>query len=63
MYKYCAATYKYIFSGTGYSKGSGTACSGKYTSCTCASGYHWSVVLVYHIVTHVLVGIVHLVVE
>jgi hypothetical protein len=41
-YKCCAATYKYTCSGTGYSKGSGTACSGKYTSCTCASGYHWT---------------------
>ena len=27
--------------GTGYSGGSGTACNGKYISCTCASGYEW----------------------
>ena len=33
--------FKYTCSGTGYSKGVGTACNGKYTSCTCASGYEW----------------------
>ena len=27
--------------GTGYSGGSGSACSGKYTACTCTSGYEW----------------------
>ena len=34
--------FKYTCSGTGYSKGVGTACNGKYTSCTCASGYEWN---------------------
>ena len=34
--------FKYTCSGTGYSKGVGTACNGKYTSCTCASKYNWS---------------------
>ena len=27
--------------GTGYSGGSGKSCNGKYTDCTCASGYEW----------------------
>ena len=34
--------FKYTCSGTGYSKGVGTACNGKYTSCTCAKKYNWS---------------------
>ena len=34
--------FKYTCSGTGYSKGVGTACNGKYTSCSCASGYEWN---------------------
>ncbi len=33
--------FTYTCSGTGYSGGSGTACNGKYTACTCASGYDW----------------------
>ena len=33
--------FQYTCSGTGYSGGTGTACGGKYTSCTCASGYEW----------------------
>ena len=33
--------FQYTCSGTGYSGGSGLACSGKYTACTCASGYEW----------------------
>ena len=33
--------FNYTCSGTGYSGGAGTACGGKYTSCTCASGYNW----------------------
>ena len=33
--------FKYTCSGTGYSGGSGTACDGKYSSCTCADGYEW----------------------
>ena len=37
----CPMTYKYSCTGTGYSGGVGTACGGKYTSCTCASGYNW----------------------
>ena len=38
----CKSTFKYTCQGTGYSKGSGTACGGKYKSCVCASGYEWS---------------------
>ena len=34
--------YKYTCTGTGYSGGSGSACGGKYTKCTCKSGYKWS---------------------
>ena len=34
--------FSYTCSGTGYTGGSGTACNGKYTSCTCASGYEWN---------------------
>ena len=41
-YACCASTYKYSCSGTGYSSGSGTACSGKYTSCNCSTQYKWS---------------------
>ena len=41
-YKCCADTYKYTCSGTGYSSGSGTACSGKYTSCNCSVQYKWN---------------------
>ena len=37
----CPAKYAYSCSGTGYAGGSGTACGGKYTECTCASGYEW----------------------
>ena len=37
----CSAKYAYSCSGTGYAGGSGTACGGKYTECTCASGYIW----------------------
>ena len=33
--------FKYTCSGTGYSGGSGTACGGKYTACTCTTGYEW----------------------
>ena len=33
--------FKYSCSGTGYAGGAGTACNGKYTQCTCASGYEW----------------------
>ena len=33
--------FTYTCSGTGYSGGSGPACNGKYTACTCASGYDW----------------------
>ena len=33
--------FNYTCSGTGYAGGAGTACGGKYTSCTCASGYKW----------------------
>ena len=37
----CPEGYDYTCSGTGYAGGAGTACNGKYTSCTCASGYKW----------------------
>ena len=37
----CPEGYDYTCSGTGYAGGVGTACGGKYTSCTCASGYKW----------------------
>ena len=37
----CQSEYQYTCSGTGYAGGSGTACGGKYTACTCASGYTW----------------------
>ena len=37
----CSPNYQYTCTGTGYAGGSGTACNGKYTSCTCASGYEW----------------------
>ena len=37
----CPAKYAYSCSGTGYAGGKGTACGGKYTECTCASGYVW----------------------
>ena len=37
----CPAKYAYSCSGTGYTGGKGTACGGKYTECTCASGYVW----------------------
>ena len=45
-YVYCISCqseykYKYTCSGTGYAGGSGSACGGKYTQCTCASGYKW----------------------
>ncbi len=33
--------FKYSCIGTGYSSGAGFACGGKYTQCTCASGYEW----------------------
>ena len=34
--------YLYYCTGTGYSGGSGTSCSGRYKSCVCASGYEWT---------------------
>ena len=34
--------FKYDCTGTGYAGGAGTACGGKYTQCTCASGYKWN---------------------
>ena len=33
--------FQYTCSGTNETGGSGTACNGKYTSCTCTSGYEW----------------------
>ncbi len=33
--------FKYSCTGTGYAGGAGFACGGKYTQCTCASGYEW----------------------
>ncbi len=38
----CGSGYKYTCSGTGYAGGVGSACGGKYTSCTCASKYNWN---------------------
>ena len=38
----CGSGYKYTCSGTGYAGGVGSACGGKYTSCTCASKYSWN---------------------
>ena len=35
------SNYTYVCSGTGYAGGAGTACNGKYSSCTCANGYEW----------------------
>ena len=37
----CPEGYDYTCTGAGYAGGAGTACGGKYTSCTCASGYKW----------------------
>ena len=37
----CPSKYKYTCSGAGYAGGTGSACGGKYTQCTCASGYKW----------------------
>ena len=34
--------FEYTCSGTSYAGGSGTACGGKYTKCTCTSPYTWS---------------------
>ena len=34
--------FQYTCSGANETGGSGNACSGKYTSCTCASGYEWN---------------------
>ena len=44
LYKQCgnSTNYKYTCAGTGYSGGSGSACGGKYTACTCSSGYEWN---------------------
>ena len=33
--------FKYSCTGTGYAGGAGSACGGKYTQCTCTSGYEW----------------------
>ena len=38
----CASSYQYTCTGTNQTGGSGTACNGKYTSCTCSSPYTWS---------------------
>ena len=37
----CDTKYKYACSGTGQI-GSGESCNGKYTECTCTSGYEWN---------------------
>ena len=34
--------FQYTCSGTGYSKGAGKICNGKYSSCLCANGYVWT---------------------
>jgi len=38
----CDSMYQYSCSGTGYFGGAGTSCSGKYTSCFCATTYNWT---------------------
>ena len=38
----CSSSYQYTCSGTGYSGGKGTSCSGKYKSCNCETNYKWS---------------------
>ena len=40
--KACGSSYKYTCTGSNQTGGSGTACGGKYTACTCSSGYKWS---------------------
>ena len=37
----CPMNYKFTCTGENQTGGVGTACGGKYTSCTCASGYNW----------------------
>ena len=37
----CGEAYKYTCTGTGYTGGTGTACSNKYTSCNCSPEYAW----------------------
>ena len=37
----CSPLFKYTCKGTGYAGGAGTACGGKYASCTCAEGYQF----------------------
>ena len=38
----CNTAYQYTCTGSHQSGGSGTACDGKYKSCTCQSGYGWN---------------------
>ncbi len=38
----CSSSYKYTCTGSYQTGGSGTACGGKYESCTCSSNYFWS---------------------
>ena len=37
----CKASQQYACTGVGYEGGIGESCGGKYTECTCASGYVW----------------------
>ena len=37
----CDSSYQYTCTGSNQTGGSGTACDGKYTACTCSSGYEW----------------------
>ena len=38
----CPMNYKFTCTGENQTGGSGEACNGKYTECTCASGYEWN---------------------
>ena len=38
----CPSSYKYTCSGTNQTGGYGSSCGGKYTSCTCKTGYTWN---------------------
>lgn len=37
----CGDAYKYACTGEGYAGGVGDSCGGKYSSCSCSSGYLW----------------------
>ena len=37
----CSSAFKYTCTGTGYARGDGEPCDGKYKACICAEGYSW----------------------